>query len=37
VRRIAEETARRWLDGARGPFGRDAPPPPVPTWGDDDA
>lgn len=34
LRRIAEESARRHLGGAEGPFGRDAPPVPEVTWDD---
>jgi hypothetical protein len=43
LRRIAEETARRHLDGDEGPFGRDAPACPEVVWdegegaGSDDA
>jgi predicted nucleotidyltransferase len=32
LRRIGEETARRWASGAPGPFGKDAPPPPEVVW-----
>jgi hypothetical protein len=34
LRRIRQETARRWADGAPGPFGRDAPPLPPTEWDD---
>ena len=34
LRRIAEETARRHLAHAPGPFGADAPPPPEVAWDD---
>lgn len=32
LRRVREEAARRWLTGAPGPFGADAPPFPEVTW-----
>jgi predicted nucleotidyltransferase len=32
LRRIGEEVARRWVSGAPGPLGRDAPRPPEVTW-----
>jgi hypothetical protein len=32
VRRIGEEIARRFVTSAPGPFGQDAPAPPVATW-----
>jgi hypothetical protein len=31
LRRIADEVARRWLERVPGPFGAQAPPPPVPA------
>ena len=36
LRRIGAETARRHLEAAPGPLGRDAPPPPEVTWDDGD-
>ncbi len=32
LRRIGEEVARRWVEGAPGPLGKDAPPPPEVAW-----
>jgi predicted nucleotidyltransferase len=32
LRRIGEELARRWVQGAPGPWGKDAPTPPEVTW-----
>ncbi|HSQ65142.1 MAG TPA: nucleotidyltransferase domain-containing protein [Polyangiaceae bacterium] len=32
LRRIGEELARRWVSGAPGPFGKDAPQPPEVAW-----
>jgi hypothetical protein len=32
LRRVRQETARRWADAIPGPFGRDAPPLPPTTW-----
>jgi hypothetical protein len=32
LRRIGEETARRWANDQPGPFGKDAPPPPEVVW-----
>jgi hypothetical protein len=32
LRRIGQELARRWIEQAPGPFGRDAPPPPPLEW-----
>lgn len=32
LRRIGDEIARRWVTGAPGPFGNDAPQPPEVTW-----
>ncbi len=32
LRRIGAELAKRSVEGAAGPFGRDAPPPPEVTW-----
>ncbi|CAN5812229.1 hypothetical protein BH09MYX1_BH09MYX1_46940 [soil metagenome] len=32
LRRIGEELARRWANGASGPFASDAPPAPEVTW-----
>jgi predicted nucleotidyltransferase len=32
LRRIGEELARRWANGASGPFGKDAPTPPEVAW-----
>lgn len=32
LRRLRSELARRALDDVAGPFGRDAPPPPVASW-----
>ena len=34
LRRVGEELARRHVEGANGPFGRDAPPPPPVIWDD---
>jgi predicted nucleotidyltransferase len=34
LRRIGEESARRWAKGDPGPFGNDAPPPPEVAWND---
>lgn len=32
LRRIGDELARRWITGAGGPFGKDAPPAPEVAW-----
>lgn len=32
LRRIGEELARRWVTGAEGPFGKNAPPAPEVVW-----
>jgi len=32
LRRIGEDLARRWVTGAAGPLGKDAPPPPEVAW-----
>jgi predicted nucleotidyltransferase len=32
LRRIGEEIARRWVNQAEGPFGKDAPNPPEVAW-----
>jgi len=32
LRRIGEELARRWVQGAPGPWGKEAPTPPEVTW-----
>lgn len=32
LRKIGEEIARRWANGAPGPLGKDAPPPPEVVW-----
>jgi predicted nucleotidyltransferase len=32
LHRIGEELARRWVQGAPGPFGKDAPKPPEVEW-----
>lgn len=32
LRRIGEEVARRWVEGAPGPLGKDAPPAPEVAW-----
>jgi len=34
LRRIRTEAARRFIAAEPGPLGRDAPPPPIPTWED---
>ena len=34
LRRIGEELARRWVTGAEGVFGKDAPPVPEVAWND---
>lgn len=36
LRRIREELARRWLARAAGPWGQDAPSPPVPSMEEED-
>jgi hypothetical protein len=32
LRRVRAEAARRWVEGAPGPFGREAPPAPEARW-----
>jgi hypothetical protein len=32
LKRIGDELARRWIEKAPGPFGKDAPPPPEVAW-----
>lgn len=34
LRKISEELARRWIGREKGPFGADAPEPPVAEWQD---
>jgi hypothetical protein len=36
LRRIRQESARRWIGGAPGPLGADAPPLPAVSWEDDE-
>jgi hypothetical protein len=36
LRRVRQETARRWADGAPGPLGAGAPPVPAVSWEDDE-
>jgi hypothetical protein len=36
LRRIRQETARRWSAAEPGPLGRDAPPLPPISWEDDE-
>ena len=36
LRRVRQESARRWADGAPGPLGADAPPVPAVSWEDDE-
>lgn len=36
LRRVRQETARRWADGAPGSLGADAPPVPAVSWEDDE-